>query len=255
MRYEMLSYHQQDQVLRIDLHGLDIGYPRLLPLTQELRGLCSEIALDSEPHVIVIHWEQRRPVEGLGLDRYLLNADPGGGNLPACAEAIASLDRPVIMAIDGYAVGPVLEMALAGDIRMASPESYFGLPHIAESIIPWDGGTQRLTRVVGKSHALEMILTGRTFNSQEALRIGLVNQLAEGSRLLPLVMEMARKMASMNPLALRCTKEVVLKGMDLHMEQGLRLEADVYFLLHTSKDRTEGIRAFQEKRPPRFVGE
>jgi len=140
-------------------------------------------------------------------------------------------------------------------MRIASFASYFGLPHINDGIIPWDGGTQRLSRLIGKSNALEMILTGQTINGEEALRIGLVNQLTDGGQLLPKIMETAQKMAAKGPIALKYTKEVVHKGMDLTMDQALGLEADLYFLLHTSKDRTEGIKAFQEKRKARFNGQ
>ena len=102
---------------------------------------------------------------------------------------------------------------------------------------------------------MEMLFTGHTINGEEALRMGLVNQLIDGKALLSKVMETAQKIAGKGPIALKYTKEVVSKGMDLTMNQALSLEADLYFLLHTSHDRTEGIKAFQEKRKARFSGE
>ena len=169
-------------------------------------------------------------------------------------EQIASIDRPVISAIDGEVTGLGLELALACDIRIATEISHFGLPHVREGLIPWDGGTQRLSRLVGRSKAMEMILTGEIIDAQEAYRIGLVNRVVPPKELMSLVMDMAREIASKGPVALRYAKEAIHKGMDLTLEQGLRLEADLYFLLHTTKDRTEGIRAFQEKSSPRFEG-
>jgi enoyl-CoA hydratase/carnithine racemase len=107
---------------------------------------------------------------------------------------------------------------------------------------------------VGRGKALEMILTGEVIDAQEALRIGLVNKVVPNKDLMEVTMKMAQDMASKGPIALRYTKEAIYKGMDMTLEQGLRLEADLYLLIHTSKDRTEGIQAFQEKRKPKFEG-
>lgn len=174
-------------------------------------------------------------------------------NLPYLAAPIARLDQPVIAAIAGDAVGLGLELVLAGDLRMARESSRFSLPHIRAGLIPWDGGTQRLARLVGRAKALEMILTGRPIEAREAQRIGLINRVEPDP--LQAGMELAREMALKAAVALRFGKEAVLKGMDLTLDQGLRLEADLYFLLHTTRDRTEGIEAFRQKRGARFEGE
>ena len=157
--------------------------------------------------------------------------------------------RPVASAI-----GQGLELALACDIRIASETSRFGLPQIEAGHILWDGGTQRLSRLVGKGKALEMILTGEVIDAQEALRIGLVHKVVSAGELMEVTMKMAQEMASKGPIALRYTKEAVYKGMDMTLEQGLRLEADLYLLIHTSKDRSEGIQAFRDKKTPKFEG-
>jgi enoyl-CoA hydratase/carnithine racemase len=107
---------------------------------------------------------------------------------------------------------------------------------------------------VGKSKALEMILTGETIDAQEALRIGLVNRVVRKEEVAKIAMDAAKEMASKGPIALRYAKEAVLKGMDMTLEQGLRLEADLYLLLHTTKDRSEGITAFRDKKKPQFEG-
>jgi enoyl-CoA hydratase/carnithine racemase len=255
MRYEILSYHKENRVMTINLHNKEISYANSAQLAQELNELCSDISLDQEIQVVIISLEQIGQPIVMDLSQNILNTDPGRGSPFSWADPVSILDIPVIMSINGYAIGQALELALACDMRIASFESYFGLPHIKDGIIPWDGGTQRLSRLIGKSNAMEMILTGHTIKGEDALRIGLVNQLTDGMQLLPKVMETAQKMAAMGPLALKYTKEVVNKGMDLTMDQALRLEADLYFLLHTSKDRTEGIKAFQEKRKARFKGE
>jgi len=126
--------------------------------------------------------------------------------------------------------------------------------HVTYGEIPWDGGTQRLSRLVGRGKAMEMILSGEFIDAQEAYRIGLVNKIVLPDELLTVVMDMAQKMASKGPIALKYAKEAICKGLDLSLEQGLRLEADLYFLLHTTRDRTEGITAFRDKRSPGFEG-
>jgi len=125
---------------------------------------------------------------------------------------------------------------------------------LSQGFIPWDGGSQRLPRIVGRARALELLLTSRTIDAVEALRIGLVNKVVPAKALLPESQALARQLAAKGPIALRYAKEAVNKGLDLTLEQGLRLEADLYFLLHTTADRIEGVRAFLEKRPPRFRG-
>jgi enoyl-CoA hydratase len=255
MRYKILSYHREKRVMTINLQDKATCYADPVQVANELGELCNAISLDPEIQVGVISLEQSEMPPDMDLSQKNLQADPGKDNPMSWAGPVAKLDIPVIMAINGYAVGQALELALACDMRIASIVSGFGLPHINAGVIPWDGGTQRLSRLIGKSNALEMILTGETINAETALRIGLVNQLADGGQLLTQVMQTARKMAAKGPIALKYTKEVVHKGMDLTMDQALGLEADLYFLLHTSKDRTEGIKAFQEKRKARFEGQ
>jgi enoyl-CoA hydratase/carnithine racemase len=122
-------------------------------------------------------------------------------------------------------------------------------------LIPSDGGTQRLPRIIGKGKALELILTAEIISAAEALEIGLVTKVVPAESLISEVDALAKAIAGKAPVSLRYVKEAINKGLDLTMEQGLRLEADLYFLLHTTGDRTEGITAFQQKRPPEFKGQ
>jgi enoyl-CoA hydratase/carnithine racemase len=128
------------------------------------------------------------------------------------------------------------------------------MDHILDGDIPWGGGTQRLSRLVGKAPAMEMILTGKMIDAHEAYRIGLVSKVVSSEELTTEATNIAQAIGSKGPIALRYAKEAICKGMDLRLDQGLRLEADLYFLLHTTQDRIEGIRAFQEKRKPNFKG-
>ena len=168
---------------------------------------------------------------------------------------IETFERPTIAAINGDALGQGLELTLACDLRVCSDTARFAINHLVHEDIPWDGGSQRLSRLVGKARAIEMLLRGNTIDAQKACQIGLVNTVVPSRDLQAVVMDMAREMAAKGPVAMRYAREAIYKGMDLTLEQGLRLEADLYFLLHTTTDRTEGITAFRNKRVPQFEGQ
>ncbi len=170
------------------------------------------------------------------------------------ASSVASLGKPVIAAINGDAMDQGLELALACDIRVASEGSHFGLTQVRSGLTPWDGGTQRLPRLVGRGVALEMIMTSRTVDAEEALGIGLVNRLAKANEVLESARDVARTIAAHGPIAAGYLKEAVLKGMDMTLEQGLRLEADLNLLLQTTTDRAEGIQSFLQRRSPDYSG-
>lgn len=170
------------------------------------------------------------------------------------ASIIGSFDRPTLAVINGDAFDQGLELALACDLRIASETARFALTQVGRGTIPWDGGTQRLSRLVGRGKALEMILLGETIDADEARRIGLVNRVIPAGDLMTAGLKMAGELAGKGPISLRYAKEAIHKGMDMPLDQGLHLEADLYFLLHTTEDRTEGIKAFREKRDPIFKG-
>jgi enoyl-CoA hydratase/carnithine racemase len=222
----------------------------------DLSELCDEVTWDEEVHVVVITGTGEKAFSAEEDLTKTVSVGPleGGTGSQSLVDSVAKLDKPVIAVINGNAIGIGLELALACDLRIASETSRFGLPQIKSGRIPSDGGTQRLSRLVGKGKALEMILTGEIIDAREALRIGLVNKVVSKRDLMEVAMKMAQEMASRGPIASRYIKEAIYKGMDMTLEQGLRLEADLYLLIHTSKDRTEGIQAFREKRPPRFEG-
>jgi enoyl-CoA hydratase/carnithine racemase len=170
------------------------------------------------------------------------------------ALVLNQITKPIIAVINGDAFGQGLELALACDLRICSARARFAMPQILQGGIPWDGGTQNLPRLVGRSKGLELILSGKTIDAQEAHEIGLVSRVAPPDKLMRVAMNIARAMAAKAPIALRYAKELIKKGMDMTLEQGLSLEADLYSLLHTTRDRNEGIRAFLEKRSPKFDG-
>jgi enoyl-CoA hydratase/carnithine racemase len=170
------------------------------------------------------------------------------------ASAMADIGQPTIAAISGDALGQGLELALACDFRIASNTARLALNQVEQGELPWDGGTQRLPRLIGRARALDMILTGRMLSAEEAVQAGLIHRAVPPEALDETVRGLAADLAAKAPVAVRYAKEAVLSGLDLTLAQGLRLEADLYFLIHTTRDRTEGITAFREKRKPRFEG-
>jgi enoyl-CoA hydratase len=250
-----ILYQFKNHVGYIRLNRPESGNKIDLPLAQELKDICTQINLDEEVYLTVISGSNGIFSLGGDIREWITSADsPELLSITSPAEAVAGLNCPVIAALNGDALGPGLELALSGDIRFASSNARFGLTQITEGYIPQDGGTQRLPRIVGKGKALEMVLTGEIIDAQTALEIGLVNQVINELDFTAWIESEAEKIAAKAPLAMRYIKEAVNQGLDLPLAQGLRLEADLYFLLHTTEDRTEGIRSFLEKRPPHYKG-
>lgn len=255
MSYSNLSYEKKATIGVINIIGPIRDHEKMAQLFGELTELCNEIERDEEVRVIILAGFAGIPsLETNLIEAVSFDNEGHHQNILSFTDPIFKFDRPVIAAVKGDAIAQGLELALACDIRIVSETSHFGLPHIKTGFIPWDGGTQRLSRLVGSSKALEMILTGEVIDALEALRIGLVHKVVPKKDLTEVALKMAQEMASKGPIALRYIKEAIYKGMDMTLEQGLRLEADLYLLIHTSQDRTEGIQAFREKRKPQFEG-
>lgn len=165
-----------------------------------------------------------------------------------------SINKPIICAINGYALGGGLELALACDIRIAAAHARFGLPEVKVGTIPGAGGTQRLPRTVGASDAMLMLLTGDMIDAAEALRLGLISRVVPAGDLLKEAQALAGRIAANAPLSVRAIKRLVTDGRALPLNEAIRLERLVWGLLRDTEDRLEGRRAFQEKRPPNYVG-
>lgn len=256
MGHETLTLQRENNVGVVRLPGSVDCFEEMVRLSSELAELFSEIAWHEDIWLVVVTGAEGKDfLTKRDFSKHFSKVQEEGEiNLGSISKPVAEFDRPVIAAINGNAIGQGLELALACDIRIAVEGSQFGLPQIRTGLIPWDGGTQRLPRLIGRGKASQMIYTGEIIDAQEAYKIGLLNRIVPPHRLMTGAMEMAREMASRGPIALRYAKEAINKGLDLTLEQGLRLEADLYFLLHTTKDRTEGIKAFTEKRIPQFEG-
>ena len=211
-------------------------------MSQTIKDICSGINSNNDIYVLVISGSGKTFCKG------------GDKEAEGTAAAIAAIDRPVIAAVNGEAIGLGLEIALASDIRIAADNAVFGLPQVAAGQIPMDGGTQRLPRIIGRGKALELMMTAETITAVSALEIGLVSKVVPAANLQSEAEKLAETVAAKGPVALRYLKEAIIKGMDMTLEQGLHLEADLYFLLHTTSDRTEGIKSYLGKRIPKYEG-
>ena len=253
---QSISLHTQDQVAWITLERPTRGNAPDGEMAAALRETCETLGQDVGVRVIVI----------TGAGEHFCSAPPHplppGSNgtavaiqPPRVAATVAALEAPVIAAINGPAIGQGLELALACDLRIAAEGARFAMPQVPAGVLPWDGGTQRLPRVVGRARALEMLMTGREVDAREALDMGLVHEVVPGGELAARAQTVARSIAAAAPIALRYTKEAVLRGVDMDLDAGLRFEADLNILLQSTADRAEGVRAFLERRSPRFRGQ
>jgi enoyl-CoA hydratase/carnithine racemase len=170
------------------------------------------------------------------------------------ARAVAAITKPTIAAIRGYCVGGGLEFALACDLRVAAEDAKLGLTEVRRGIIPGAGGTQRLTRAVGVTKAMEMCLTGDTVSGLEAKALGLVNNAVPSADVIKAAEDLANRILKGAPMSVAFIKEAIKKGIELPLEEGLRLEADLSALIGSTEDAKEGPRAFAEKRAPVWTG-
>jgi len=169
-------------------------------------------------------------------------------------ERMRRVTKPIIAAVTGFALGGGNELAMLCDLIVAGESARFGQPEINLGLIPGAGGTQRLTRAVGKYRAMELVLTGRQMTAREAEAAGLVTRVVPDELALDEARSLAKEIAAKAPVAVRLAKEAVLKAYDTHLEGGLEFERKCFYLLFATEDRKEGIRAFLAKRPPHFEG-
>jgi enoyl-CoA hydratase len=255
--YETLAVTKDEHVTTIRFDRPDRLNAIDRVLTLELTDVMREMANDPETRVVVLTGGDK--VFCVGADiREQASADTSRGptlrRKTTVFDEIERLDRIVIAAIAGYALGGGLEFALACDLRIAASNAKFGLPEVKLGVIPSRGGTQRLPRLVGAARAKEFMLMGETIDAKRAEEIGLVNRVVEPAALMDEALSLARTLAELPPLAVRGIKSCVNTGMDTSLEVGLEHEARIVSMLHISEDRAEGMRAFVEKRKPVFKG-
>ena len=183
-----------------------------------------------------------------------VEGEESSSNGQAVLSLVENLGKPVIAAINGFALGGGCETAMACTIRIASETAKFGQPEVKLGVLPGAGGTQRLPRLVGKGRALQLILTGEIISAQEAWRIGLVNEVVPAANLISRAEAILKQIFSNAPVAIRYSLEAVTKGLETSLDEGLALEASFFGLCAGTEDKKEGTSAFLEKRAPQFQG-
>jgi enoyl-CoA hydratase len=222
-----------------------------------LAGFCRELADDETVRAVVLTGGPEVFVAGADI-RDMVDAgaiDMLRRRSERWWQAIAEVPQPMIAAINGFALGGGLELAMCCDIIIAGEGARMGQPEVNVGIIPGAGGTQRLTRTVGKFQAMRLVLTGEIVNAEEALRMGLVSRVVPDAEVYDTALKTARRIASLPPLAVQQAKEVVLAGADASLATALSLERKSFQLLFASQDKTEGMQAFLDKRKPQFKGD
>jgi enoyl-CoA hydratase len=222
-----------------------------------LAEVCREVAEDDELRAVVLTGGPDMFVAGADLTEF---AEAGAIDiLKRRAErwwqAVADVPQPMIAAVNGFALGGGLELAMCCDIIIAGRSAKLGQPEVRVGIMPGAGGTQRLTRAVGKFQAMRLVLTGEAVGAEEALAMGLVSKVVEDAAVYETARDMARTIAALPPIAVQQAKEAVILGADAALGTALALERKALQLTFATADKTEGMRAFLEKRKPRFKGE
>jgi enoyl-CoA hydratase/carnithine racemase len=256
--YETILTEVEEGIGRITINRPDVRNALNTQVLGDLRQALAEFRHDSEVGVVVF--------TGAGEKSFAAGADISELRERTPLDALASImqgvydeieafEKPTIAAVNGFALGGGCELAMACDIRIASQNARFGLPEVTLSIIPGAGGTQRLSRLIGKGKATEMILTGAIIDAEEAYRIGLVTQIAdENEALTEKVQETAATILARGPLAVRLAKLAIQTGFETDQKTGLVIERLAQAVLFNTEDKREGTSAFLEKREPRFEG-
>jgi len=251
-RYQYLLVSKEERVGIIQLNrpdALNALSPDLMAeLAEALEAFDADegigcMVLTGGPKVFAAGADIKRMAEASAVD--MLTMDQ-----LARWDRIRKLHKPVVAAINGYALGGGCELSMMCDIIIAGEDAKFGQPEISIGVIPGAGGTQRLTRAVGKAKAMELILTGRMFSAHEALEMGLINKVVPSELTIEEAKQMAKTIAEKPAIAVRLAKEAILKAFDTTMEGGLDYERKLFYLLFASADQKEGMKAFMEKRPP-----
>jgi enoyl-CoA hydratase len=256
MTYSTLLVTKQDGYAVVQFNRPDVLNALNIKLMQELVEALETLDADNDVRAIILTGNEKAFAAGADIKEM---SDASAVEMLirdqfARWDRIRKIKSPIIAAVSGFALGGGCELSMTCDMIIASETAKFGQPEINIGVMPGAGGTQRLTRAVGKAKAMEIVLTGKMISAQEALQWGLVNKVVPVEMYLEEAKSLAGEIASKPPVAVRLAKEAVLKAFDTTIEGGLEFERKNFYLLFASDDQKEGMKAFVEKRKPRWSG-
>jgi len=253
---EVLREPTRDGVALLRLNRPEQLNALSMSLRAELAGHVNDLVADEATRCIVITGNERAFAAGADIGELAKRTplDVDFEKSRVAWQALEACPKPIIAAVNGFALGGGFELALHCDIIVAGSGATIGQPEVRLGVMPGAGGTQRFVRAVGKFAAMRWLLTGDRLTADEALRLGLVSEVVPDADVVTRALELAGKIAALAPLAVRAIKEAVLLGPDTPLPVALTLERKAFQLLFASEDRTEGMQAFAEKRKPQFKG-
>lgn len=258
MKYQSLEVLNENGILYVKLNNLSSNNLMDAGMAQDLLSIARDAMLLDDVKVVVLG--STGEDFSIGFQSELESSQPSDESYSAVHLANAAIEQwarlpyPILAAINGQCRSIGLSLACVADLRYANSKAVFSVPEPTWGLVPAGGITQRLPRLIGKTAAMEMLLGGKTIQADTAYSLGLINKVTS-ENVWDLACEKAKQFASLSTLSLQYTKECITRGIELPLEQALRLELDIYMLLSTSKDRMEGVHAFLEKRQPKFLGE
>ncbi|MBG0764834.1 MAG: short-chain-enoyl-CoA hydratase [Tissierellales bacterium] len=256
MDYKNLIVEKSDKICKISFNRPKALNALNTEVLEELDKLLDEIEKDDETFVVVFTGEGKAFVAGADIgemkDKNLIEGKKFAQLGHKVFRKIELLEKPVIAAVNGYALGGGCELAMSCDIRIAGEKAKFGQPEVGLGITPGFGGTQRLSRLVGSAKAKELIFTADTISAQEAEKIGLVNKVVSQEELISETMNMANKIATKGQVAVRFSKNAINRGIETDIDTALDIEINLFGMCFATEDQKEGMKAFTEKRKAEF---
>ena len=259
MSFEFILYSVKDKIATVTINRPDVLNALNWKTMQELQEAFLKAKTSEEVGGVIITGSGEKSFVAGADIKELATKDPVGAKEFAVTSQeilhlIEHLPKPVIAAVNGFCLGGGCELAMACHIRVASENAKFGQPEVNLGLIPGNGGSQRLPRLVGKGRAIELLLTGNMIDAQEAYRIGLVNKIAPAGELIAASEEILNTIFKKGPVAVKLCLEAVNHGMELTLDEGIRLEANLFGMCFSTEDMKEGTQAFLEKRKAQFKG-
>ena len=258
-KLENLRLEVEERVALLTVNRPEVLNALNLAVLQELESALLQLTEDDEVAAVILTGEGEKAfVAGADIKQLAELEAMSAREFSAYGQSVfrlvESCPKPVMAAVNGFCLGGGCELALACHIRVASSRATFGQPEVKLGVIPGYGGTQRLSRLVGKGKAMELVLSGEMISADEALRIGLVNRVVDPHELLSTSRDLAGRIAANGPLAVRLAIQAINDGAEVPLEQALSMEAGLFGLACSTEDMREGTRAFLEKRKPEFSG-